>query len=65
MYFHAPCGVVLCSVMCFYIVECNCNLYEHKKKAVHFSQDKHKRTFQFPRNVQQFFSDFKSTCLCR
>ena len=32
MYFHAPCSVVLCSVMCFYIVECNCNFYEQKKK---------------------------------
>ena len=33
MYFHAPCGVVLYSVMlCLYIVECNCNFYEHRKK---------------------------------
>ena len=33
MYFHAPCGVVLYSVMlCLYIVECNCNFYENKKK---------------------------------
>ena len=34
MYFHAPCGVVLYSVMlCLYIVECNCNFYEHKKNV--------------------------------
>ena len=34
MYFHAPCGVVLYSVMlCLYIVECNCNFYEHKKNT--------------------------------
>ena len=33
MYFHAPCGVVLYSVMLsLYIVECNCTFYEHKKK---------------------------------
>ena len=32
MYFHAPYGVVLYSVLlCVYIVECNCNIYEHKK----------------------------------
>ena len=37
MYFHAPCGVVLYSVMlCLYIVECNCNFYEHKKKEEEF-----------------------------
>ena len=35
MYFHALCGVVLYSVMlCLYIVECNCNFYEHIKKSV-------------------------------
>ena len=32
MYFHAPCSAVLYSVMCFYIVECNCNFYEHMYK---------------------------------
>ena len=35
MYFHAPCGVVLYSVMlCLYIVECNCNFHEHKKMQI-------------------------------
>ena len=33
MYFHAPCGVVLYSVMlCLYIVECSCKFYEHKRQ---------------------------------
>ena len=33
MYFHAPCGAALYSVMlCLYIFECNCNFYEHRKK---------------------------------
>ena len=34
MYFHAPCGVVLYSIMCFYIVECNSNFYEHIQKKI-------------------------------
>ena len=38
MYFHAPCGVVLYSVMvCLYIVECKCNVYEHKKNRQELS----------------------------
>ena len=40
MYFHAPCDVVLYSVMlCLYIIECNCNFYEHKKNVVYTWQN--------------------------
>ena len=35
MYFHAPCGVVLYSVMCFYIVECNYNFMSIRKSGVY------------------------------
>ena len=37
MYFHAPCGVVLYSVMlCLYIVECNCNFFMSIKKNIQY-----------------------------